>query len=91
MFHPDMLIWIDETGSDRRNSIQKYGYSLRGTPAQVFQLRVGGKCISAIPDPTTRGIEDVYKQSMVRDLRSFCVSVWYPSSCHTMVGIDAQL
>ena len=21
-FHPDMLIWIDETGSDRRNSIR---------------------------------------------------------------------
>ena len=58
---------------------------------RYFQLRVGGKCISAIPDPTTRGIEDVYKQSMVRDLRSFCVSVCYPSSCHTMVGIDAQL
>jgi len=28
-FHPDMLIWIDETGSERRNSIRKYGYSLR--------------------------------------------------------------
>ena len=60
LFHPDMLIWIDETGSDRRNSIQKYGYSLRGMPAQVFQLRVGGKRISAIPILTTRGIEDVY-------------------------------
>ena len=62
LFHPDMLIWIDETGSDRRNSIRtcKYGYSLRGIPAQVFQLRVGGKRISAIPILTTRGIEDVY-------------------------------
>ena len=60
VFHPDMLIWIDETGSDRRNSIRKYGYSLRGMPAQVFQLRVGGKRISAIPVLTTRGIEDVY-------------------------------
>ena len=60
IFHPDMLIWIDETGSDRRNSIRKYGYSLRGTPAQVFQLRVGGKRISAIPVMTTRGIEGVY-------------------------------
>ena len=58
IFHPDMLIWIDETGSDRRNSIRKYGYSLRVTPAQVFQLRVGG--ISAIPVMTTRGIEGVY-------------------------------
>ena len=40
VFNPDMLIWIDETGSDRRNSIRRYGYSLRGTPARVCQLRV---------------------------------------------------
>ena len=33
MYDPDMLIWIDETGSARRNSIRKYGYSLRGMPA----------------------------------------------------------
>ena len=57
MFHPDMLIWIDETGSERRNSMQKYGYSLGSTPAQVFQLHIGGKRISIL---TTRGIEDVY-------------------------------
>jgi len=24
-FDPNMLIWIDETGSDRRNEIRKYG------------------------------------------------------------------
>ena len=30
MFHPDMLIWIDETGSNRRNTIRTYGYSLQG-------------------------------------------------------------
>ena len=60
VFNPDMLIWIDETGSDRRNSIRRYGYSLRGAPARVCQLRVGGKRVSAIPILTTRGIEDVY-------------------------------
>ena len=68
LFHPDMLIWIDETGSDRKNSIRKYGYSLRGTPAQVFQLRVGGKCISAIPILTTRGIEDVYRYTLTETI-----------------------
>ena len=59
-YNPDMLIWIDETGSDRRNSIRQYGYSLRGETPRVFQLRVGGKRISVIPVLTTRGIEDVY-------------------------------
>ena len=40
VFNSDMLIWIDETGSDRRNSIRKYVYSLRGIPARVCQLSV---------------------------------------------------
>ena len=59
-YHPDMFIWIDETGSDRRNSIRKYGYSLRGITPRTYQLRVSGKRISAIPVLTTRGIEDLY-------------------------------
>ena len=59
-FDPNMLIWIDETGSDRRNEIRKYGYSLRGTPACTCQLRVGGKRLSAIPVMTTNGLEDVF-------------------------------
>ena len=60
VFNPDMLIWIDETGSDRRNAIRKYGYSLRGTPARTCQLRVGGKRLSAIPVMTTNGLEDAF-------------------------------
>ena len=60
LFNPDMLIWIDETGSDKRKSVRKYGYSLRGIPPRTCQLFVGGKRVSAIPVMTTRGIEDVY-------------------------------
>ena len=60
MYHPDMFIWIDETGSDQRNSIRSYGYSLRGMRAIGHDLCVSGKCISAIPVLTTRGVEDVY-------------------------------
>ena len=26
MFDPEMIIWIDETGSVRRNSVRSYGY-----------------------------------------------------------------
>ena len=60
MYDSDMLIWIDETGSDRRKEVRKYGYSLRGMSPSCCQLRVWGKRISAIPVMTTRGIEDVY-------------------------------
>ena len=35
LYNPDMFIWIDETGSDLRNSIRKYGYSLRGLGFEV--------------------------------------------------------
>ena len=48
MYDPDMLLWIDETGSARRNSIRQYGYSLRRMPACVHQLRLGGKRLNAI-------------------------------------------
>ena len=62
-YNPDMFIWIDETGSDRRNSIRKYGYSLRGITPCTCELHVSGKRISAIPVLTTRGIEDLYLKS----------------------------
>ena len=29
MFDPEMIIWVDETGSARRNSVISYGYSLK--------------------------------------------------------------
>ena len=59
-FDANKLIWIDETGSDQRNEIRKYGYSLKGKPARACRSCVSGKCYSAIPVMTTSGIEDVY-------------------------------
>lgn len=59
-FDPSMFFWMDETGSDRCNEIRKFCYSLKGTPACTYQLRIGGKRLSAIPVMTTNGIEDVY-------------------------------
>ena len=32
IYDPSMFIWIDETGCDKRNTIRKYGYSIRGQP-----------------------------------------------------------
>ena len=31
IYEPEMQLFLDETGSDRRNSIRKHGYSLRGS------------------------------------------------------------
>ena len=29
-FDPDMLVFLDEIGSDKQNSIRQFGYGLRG-------------------------------------------------------------
>ena len=44
MFHPEMIVWLDETGSDRRNSVRAYGYGLHGlTPVASSQAKSVGK------------------------------------------------
>ena len=41
-FEPNMFVWLDETGFNRRNGLRKYGYGLRGLPPKDFTLKVGG-------------------------------------------------
>ncbi len=59
-FNPEMFIWIDETGTDRRNAIRSYGYSLCGLTPKSYHQKIGGRRISAIGIMTMHGIEDVY-------------------------------
>ena len=59
-FDPDMFVFIDETGCERRNLVRTYGYGLRGIPPISHHLVVYGKRISAIGIMTTRGVEDAY-------------------------------
>jgi hypothetical protein len=54
------LVWLDEKGCDRRNTLRKYGYSLRGIPVCDYRLLVRGKRHSAIPVISLDGIHDVY-------------------------------
>ena len=60
VFDPNMLVFVDETGFDRRNLIRQFGYGLRGITPVTHQLLVYGQRISAIGVMTTRGIEDFY-------------------------------
>ena len=48
VYNRDMFVIVDETGSDRRDSLCRYGYSLRGKPARSQKLLVRGKRVSAI-------------------------------------------
>ena len=59
-YDPRIFVWLDETGCDRRNTLRKYGYSLRGIPICDHCLLVRGKRYSAIPVVSMDGIHDVY-------------------------------
>ena len=58
LYDRDMMIFLDETGSDRRNSIKRYGYSIRGRPLISEKLLVCGKRISAIAFMSVNGMLD---------------------------------
>ena len=55
-----MLIWIDESSCDRRNSTRKYGYSVRGIRPVDHRLLIHGTRYSAIPVMSVQGIHDVF-------------------------------
>ena len=60
IYDPSMLVWLDESGCDKRNTVRKYGYSIRGIPLYDQRLFVRGTRYSAIPIVSTAGIHDVY-------------------------------
>ena len=59
MYDPAMLVWIDETGCDQRNSLRRCGYSIRGIPPRDHRLLIRGTKYSAIPVMSLQGIHDV--------------------------------
>ena len=59
VYDPSMLIWIDESGCDRRDSIRKRAYSLRGITPREHRLLVRGVRYSAIPIMSLSGVHDL--------------------------------
>ena len=59
LYEPHFLIFIDETGCDRRHSLRKYGYGVRGKPVKCQKLLVRGKRVSVIAAMTIHGILDL--------------------------------
>ena len=54
-----MLVFVDETGADRRNTLRRYGYSLRGKTPRSHELFVRGERISAVACMSCNGLLDV--------------------------------
>ena len=53
-----MFIFLDETGVDRRDTLRKYGYSLRGKPAESQRWLERGEHISMISIMSIEGVLD---------------------------------
>ena len=59
-YDPAMIIWIDESGCDRRHSTRKWSYSIRGLRPRDHRLLARGTRYSAIAVMSVQGILDVY-------------------------------
>ena len=60
VYDPSMLVFLDESGCDRRHTIRKYGYSLRGMPMSDRRILIRGTRYSVIPILSLEGIHDCY-------------------------------
>ncbi len=60
MFDPAMLVWVDESGHNRKNTIRTYGYSIRGMAARDYRLKFGGVRVNTIGVISIFGMEDIY-------------------------------
>ena len=58
IYDPEMLLFIDETDTDRRSALRRFGYSLVGRRACSNSLLVRGKRYSAISILSLQGILD---------------------------------
>ena len=55
-FPEEMFVWVDESGSDSKDQLRKYGYALSGERAVCRRLLVRGKRVSAIAALSTEGL-----------------------------------
>ena len=56
LFRKEQFVWIDETGSDKRQSLRKFGYSLKGLPPVCHRFLVRGIRISALAAICSEGL-----------------------------------
>ena len=56
LFRRDMFVWVDETGSDARDHIRRFGYALRGMTPTPHRLLARGKRVNAIAALSSSGV-----------------------------------
>ncbi len=68
-YRKEMFVFIDETGSDRRDHIRKYGYALMGQPPVYHRWLVRGQRTTAIAAISCDGVN--YYQGLLMELNLF--------------------
>ena len=58
IYNPEMLIFLDETGADRRNALRCYGYSMGGKPIVSHQILIRGDQLSGVAFMSVNGLLD---------------------------------
>ena len=58
-YDPEYFVWVDETGSDAKNHIRKFGYALHGQTPVYHRFVARGKRISAIAAISSKGLVGV--------------------------------
>lgn len=56
LYRRESLIFVDEIGTDSKDAVRSYGYSLRGKPLKAQKLLVRGEHVSAISALSMDGI-----------------------------------
>lgn len=64
-------MFVDETGADRRDTMRKFSYSIRGQPATVSKFMVRGQRVSAIVGISCDGMLDFITSKSTNTSLSF--------------------
>lgn len=56
LFDPNMFVWIDETGSDSKINIRKYGYAPRGVTPETHRKLIRGHRVNAMAAFSLSGV-----------------------------------
>jgi len=72
----DHFVWVDETGSDARNHIRKFGYTLKGIPPMYCRYLARGRRFSAIAALSTSGCVGVKLTTGTVNGNTFVDFVW---------------
>lgn len=60
LYQSNMFVFLDETGTDRRDAIRRYGYSWQGKPPVSQKMLVRGQHLSSIAIMSTAGLLDYH-------------------------------